>query len=89
MKKVLMFYLPTCPFCQEAFAMVEQLKQNNTAYATIEIETIDEKANAELADQYDYYYVPTYYVDGEKLHEGIPSEEAIEAVLKAALIPKA
>ena len=27
----------------------------------------------------------TCYVDGEKMHEGVPSFEAIESVLKAAI----
>jgi len=29
--------------------------------------------------------VPTFYVDGVKLHEGIPNIDKIEAVLKAAI----
>jgi hypothetical protein len=29
----------------------------------------------DIADQYDYYYVPTYYLDGIKFHEGIPEQK--------------
>jgi hypothetical protein len=37
-----------------------------------------------LADSYDYYYVPTYYVDGVKVHEGAASKKIIEGVYRAA-----
>ena len=39
----------------------------------------------ELADSLDYWYVPTYFVDGVKLLEGVPTKEKVEAVLRAAL----
>ena len=65
--------------------MVTELIEEHPEFAAVEIETIDEKQNAELADSYDYFYVPTYYVEGEKLHEGVPTKEQIEAVLRAAL----
>lgn len=31
---------------------------------------VDERAEADYADSFDYYYVPCYYVGGEKVHEG-------------------
>ena len=85
MKKILMFYIPTWPFCIDAFAFVEELQEEYPELKALEIEKINEKEQVELANSYDYYYVPTYYVDGVKLHEGIPSKEAIEEVLRAAL----
>ena len=30
---------------------------------------IEETQHPDIADQYDYYYVPTFYVDGVKVHE--------------------
>ncbi|MCL2498186.1 MAG: hypothetical protein FWF06_06200 [Symbiobacteriaceae bacterium] len=50
------------------------------------ITTIDEQKEPQLADSYDYYYVPTYFVGGEKLHEGVATKEKLEAVLRAALV---
>ena len=85
MKKITMFYLPTCPHCAKAFELVNELQAEHPELADLQIETIDEKAQSELANTYDYYYVPTYYVEDEKLHEGVPSKEKIEAVLRAAL----
>lgn len=85
MKKVSMMYLEGCPHCKKAEAMVEELKRLHPEYRNIEIEAIEETQEKELADSLDYYYVPTFYVDGVKLHEGVPSMEKIEAVLKRAL----
>ena len=85
MKKIMMFYLPTCPFCIEAFAFVEELKAEYPEFQGLEIQTINEKEEEELANSYDYHYVPTYYVDGVKLHEGISDKDMIEAVLRAAI----
>lgn len=85
MKKVTMFYLENCPHCKKAFGFVEDLKNKNNDYKDIQIECIEETRNAKIASTYDYYLVPTYYVDGIKAHEGVPSLDKIENVLKRAL----
>ncbi|MDR2680740.1 MAG: thioredoxin, partial [Tannerella sp.] len=51
----------------------------------IELELIEESEQAELADQYDYYYVPTFYVDGRKVHEGGIFKDEVEAIFKKAI----
>jgi len=84
MKKVTMFYLENCPYCKKASAMIEELKAKKPEYSNIEIEKIEESKNVHIADAHDYYYVPTFYCDGVKVHEGVPSLDKIEAVLKAA-----
>lgn len=85
MKHVRMMYLKGCPHCKAAFAMVEQLQKEHPQYRSIVIETIEEQEQKELADTLDYWYVPTYFVDGEKVLEGVPSKETIEDVLRLAL----
>ncbi len=85
MKKVTMFYLENCPHCKKAFKMLEALKEKNPQYSNIHIEKVEESKNVHIAEAHDYYYVPTFYVDGVKLHEGVPTLEKIEAVLKAAI----
>ncbi len=45
---------------------------------------VDESVETALADSLDYYYVPTFYVDGVKRMEGVPSRRRC-AVLDAAL----
>ena len=43
----------------------------------LDIEIIDKVENPDIADQYDYYHVPTYYLDGLKFHEEILSQETV------------
>lgn len=85
MKKVKMMYLKTCPHCRKAFQMVEELKEKYPELQRVEIETIEENDEAEKIEGYDYWYVPTYFVDDVKLLEGIPTIEQVEAVLRAAV----
>ena len=83
-KKMLMFYQPMCPFCKRAFQFIEELKAENKEFAEIEIEKIDELKEPDLADKYDYYYVPTFYVGETKIHEGHAEQKDVEYVLKLA-----
>lgn len=85
MKKILYFYLESCPYCREADRFIEELKKENPEYAKIEFEKVEESRESERADKYDYYYVPTFYADGVKLHEGASTKEKIKRVLDAAL----
>ncbi|MDR1224368.1 MAG: thioredoxin family protein [Tannerella sp.] len=84
MKPVKLFYLKNCPFCKRALSYIDELKKQD-ACKDIQIEMIEESEQPEIADRFDYYYVPTFYVDGEKVHEGGISKEEMEAVLKKAL----
>ncbi|MBR5850327.1 MAG: thioredoxin family protein [Alistipes sp.] len=84
MKRVELFYLKQCPFCQRALTYIEEAKQQHPELREIEIELIEESEEAERAAQYDYYYVPTFYIDGEKVHEGgIYPDEVVEVLRKA------
>lgn len=65
MKPVTLFYQPRCPFCKKALGYLEEL-QRQEPYSRIEIRMIDELAEPEVADRYDYYYVPTFYVGDKK-----------------------
>jgi len=80
MKKLTLFYLASCPYCKQAFDYLDELFDTGN-YPDIELEKIEESKEPELADQYDYYFVPTFYYNGEKLHEGICKKEDIERVL--------
>lgn len=80
MKEVKLFYLKNCPFCKRALAYIDEL-QTQDAYRDIKIEMIEESEQAELADSFDYYYVPTFYIDGEKIHEGGIYKDEVEELL--------
>lgn len=68
--KLKLFYLPGCPHCKLALKYMDQLRAENPAFKDIEIEMIDESRERALANSYDYWYVPCFYVEKSKLHEG-------------------
>lgn len=86
MKHVIMFETSWCPHCQRAHNFLNDLLHDNPAYKDVEIQFIDEELNPDIARKYDYYYVPTFYVDSDKLHEGVPTKAAIKQVLDTALV---
>lgn len=63
---------------------MEELKKENPKYEEVEVKIIDEGVNPEIANTYDYYYVPTYYVDGVKVHEGVATKEKVREVFEKA-----
>ena len=84
MKPVFMFITDWCPYCKQAFSLIKELQNENPNYKDIEVKIIDEERQPEIAKQYDYYYVPTFYVDGVKVHEGVPSKDIIRQVFEKA-----
>ena len=85
MKEITMMILNDCPHCKRAGKMIEALKEKHPEYRGIAINAYDENEHPEISQKYDYYYVPSMFIDGKKLMEGVPSFEAVESVLKAAL----
>lgn len=85
MKPVLMFVTEWCPYCKKALNWMDDIKKQNPAFTDIEIKIIDEELQPDVAKQYTYYYVPTYYVDGIKVHEGAASKDIINKVFEAAI----
>lgn len=85
MKHVKMMVLDGCPHCKKAFSFIEELKQEYPEYRDVEMEVIEEQKEEEKTKGYEYWYVPTFFVNDEKLHEGVPSKEKIQAVLEAAI----
>jgi glutaredoxin len=87
MKEVKLFHLTGCPYCIRAKNALKELIRENEAYGKIAIHWIEEREEAETAEQYDYYYVPTVFFGTEKLYEADPSQnyEDIKACLKNAL----
>lgn len=84
MKQLDMFIASWCPYCKRAFNMIAELRDKHPDLKNVEINVIDEDAQPQLADQYDYYYVPTFFLGEEKLLEGVPTLEKLHAVLMRA-----
>ena len=64
---------------------MDELKKENPAYNEAAFTVIDEIEKPDVANKYHYYLVPTYYVNGKKVHEGIASKDIIETILKKAI----
>ena len=84
-----LFILENCPHCRNARRWIKELQDENPEYNQIEIEycllskineLIDEQINSELADQYDYYYVPALFDGNTKLHEGVASKDGLKKI---------
>lgn len=78
------FCLDSCPDCQktdrwvaEICAVMPELKPAAESFLRVE-----ESRQKELADAFDYEYVPAFFADGFKLHEGIPSKRAVLGILQ-------
>lgn len=84
-KPVKMMVLSSCPYCAQAFAMMDQLRELHPEYKQVEIDVIDEEKEPDRIKGYQYWYVPTFFVDEEKIHEGVPTMELVEQVFQKAL----
>lgn len=87
MKPLTMFYLSDCGYCDRAFRALNELYAENPAYREIPIEKIEESECPEIADQYDYYAVPSFFDGMEKLFEAhlFMSFESIKDEVKKVL----
>ena len=81
----MIFYQERCPFCKRAFAYIEELKRENPEYDNIPTVLVEETLQPDFADTFDYYYVPTFYIDGRKVHEGGIKKDEVKEILEAAL----
>ena len=77
--KLTAFILPRCPYCLQMRELLEELRAERPELSSIEIEFIDEAAQLALADRYDYYRVPSFFLGGEKLYEASPLWTRAEA----------
>ena len=77
--KLTAFILPRCPYCLQMRELLEELRAERPELSSIEIEIIDEAAQPALADRYDYYRVPSFFLGGEKLYEASPLWTRAEA----------
>lgn len=85
MKELTYFYLSSCPYCRRADQFIEELKKEDPRFAAVSFHRIEESREKEIADSYDYYYVPCFWLGNEKLFEGAPSKADIKKVLERAL----
>jgi len=83
--KLTLFILRDCPFCKRALQYIDELKEEHPEYKAIELNIVDEQEQKALADSYDYYYVPTFYLGEKKLHEGGIYKNEVKDLFEAVL----
>jgi glutaredoxin len=79
------YFLANCPHCQKAFKLIKSFQESNPIYKNVKFELIEEEIDSQRANSKDYYYVPTFFYQGVKLHEGTVNESDIEKVLIAGI----
>jgi glutaredoxin len=84
MQPLTLFYLKFCPYCVKVNTYIEELMLEER-YKDIQINRINEGKDAEIANQYDYYLVPTFYLGQTKLFEGAMTLEDVRHVFETAL----
>ena len=87
MKTLTMFYLSNCGYCAKAFRALDELYLDHPAFREIPIHKIEESEHPELAGQYDYYAVPSFFDGKQKLFEAhlFMSYEAIREEIRRVL----
>lgn len=82
--EVTVFVLKFCPFCKRAKKYIKEIL-TDPKYDKIAINYIDEKKEKELANQFDYYLVPSFYHQQLKLFEGAITKEQVVEVFDQLL----
>ncbi len=85
MKKLQIFYQQKCPYCEKAFKFIDELKEENDLYRLIEPRLVEETLEVDYAAMFDYFLVPTFYIDEKKVHEGAVSKQQVKEILDATL----
>ncbi len=85
MKEITLFTLKNCPHCLLAKSCLARLRAQDARYAAVAVQEFDEREHKQLADSYDYWYVPAFFIGDRKLHEGHAEYEDVKRVLDAAL----
>lgn len=75
-----LFILPTCPYCRQVLGWIDELKNEDAKYSAVNLTIVDEKAQPDVASKYDYYYVPTFFLGADKIHEGAASKDIVRKV---------
>lgn len=84
MNELYYFKLKNCPYCIRANNYLDELLQEDR-YQLIKIRHIDERIESDLANSYDYYLVPSFFIGDKKLFEGIMTKEDVRLVLEEVL----
>ena len=69
MKKITMFHLYDCKYCDYARQAIKELTEENPENKNVEIDMIEENEHPEIIENYDYMAVPSLFIDHNKIFE--------------------
>lgn len=74
MKTLTMIEMEGCPYCANAHRAMEALRAEG--YEAVQVDFIDENKEPAKTQPFagQYYYVPSIFMDGEKLYEAQPGQ---------------
>ena len=74
MKTLTMIEMAGCPYCANAHRAMEALRAEG--YEAVQVDFIDENKEPAKTQPFagQYYYVPSIFMDGEKLYEAQPGQ---------------
>ena len=78
-----MLRMQGCPYCAQADRAIHEIKSKSPLLDDVQIEMIDTRLQPTQAAKYEdkYYYVPTIFVDDEKIYEAHPGESYGECLM--------
>jgi glutaredoxin len=82
-KKITMFHIDECKYCNYARQAIEELRKEDSEYQKVEIEMINEDEHPEIIENYDHWSVPSLFIDHDKIFEAalfMPYETVKEGV---------
>lgn len=85
MKKLVYVKAAWCPYCNMATRWLDGLIKKDERFKDLEIEVIDIDEDKERAKDYPHELVPNFWIEGEKIFEGIPTRPVIKEVLEKTL----
>lgn len=75
MNQVTVIVKEHCPYCAQALRQIQLIQPK---YPGVEVVILDEQEHTDLAEQYDYFYLPAVFVDQKKIFEGAAYKADIE-----------
>ena len=69
MKKITMFHIDECKYCDFAKQAIAELRAENPEYEKVVIDMINEDEHPEIIENYDYWSVPSLFIGKEKIFE--------------------
>jgi len=72
MKRITFLHWIICPYCMQAKKAMKELMAENSSYSEVSVEWIDTMIHPTKPGEFEHYYVPAMFVEGEKYMKDTP-----------------